>query len=174
MREAWRKKTMAYLPECPKRFKAVMLWFRDATHIGFFDERRGVCTRKLSAYLAFSPLVTQSFAGHGCGRAHHSRYVATQVGTSSFCRTSFLIVSVHLQPLGLRVAVDSRTNKTQHGPSRSFLFILFPCKRRPCFAATLGSTFILKAIVIVVLSATMPSNIVAALPVCCLKYSTFG
>eukprot|EP00892_Ulva_mutabilis_P005251 jgi/Ulvmu1/3098/UM015_0138.1 len=36
VRDAWHSKTMKYLLRCPKRFKAVMLWFRDATYFDFF------------------------------------------------------------------------------------------------------------------------------------------
>lgn len=41
-RETWRKRTMSHLPGCPKRFKAVLLWFRDATHLHFFTEPNAV------------------------------------------------------------------------------------------------------------------------------------
>jgi hypothetical protein len=63
MRETWRKRTMSYLPGCPKRFKAVLLWFRDATHVDFFDyptSVRGQCV-----------LLGASCASH-CGAAHAS------------------------------------------------------------------------------------------------------
>lgn len=48
VRDAWHSKTMKYLLRCPKRFKAVMLWFRDATYFDFFrgpDAVRALSTR---------------------------------------------------------------------------------------------------------------------------------
>lgn len=57
MRETWRKRTMSHLPGCPKRFKAVLLWFRDATHLHFFTEPNAVrSNRQYSALSCCSVL----------------------------------------------------------------------------------------------------------------------
>lgn len=38
IQNAWRHKSLVHLPQCPARYKAIVLWFRDATHLGFFQE----------------------------------------------------------------------------------------------------------------------------------------
>jgi AhpD family alkylhydroperoxidase len=38
MAAAWRAKTLKYLPTCAKRFKAIVLWLRDANHPGYFAD----------------------------------------------------------------------------------------------------------------------------------------
>lgn len=56
MRDTWRKRTLSHLPGCPERFKAVLLWFRDATHIQFFREPESVRSHALRTHS--TPVVT--------------------------------------------------------------------------------------------------------------------
>jgi hypothetical protein len=42
MREEWCKSTLVHLPACPKRYQALLLWFRHAMQVLFFHEPHSV------------------------------------------------------------------------------------------------------------------------------------
>jgi AhpD family alkylhydroperoxidase len=47
MREAWRNSTLTRLSHCDARIKAIMLWFRDATHPGYFEDYVCFCSCRI-------------------------------------------------------------------------------------------------------------------------------
>ena len=76
MREAWRHGSLAQMHDFHKRHKAILLWFRDATHPGFFEPRvRPRCSHELTCASARRGVRAQlvTAAAARCRRWRRSR-----------------------------------------------------------------------------------------------------